>query len=100
MRVFTTETLKSDLPRVRERGETRVVGRLGSTACKARSDGADHVGEHCGRLAAPRKEHVFELDLEWAPGKVVDVCVVLTGSAKGVIVHCGGVTDGKPPQRK
>ena len=82
---------------MRERGEIRVVGRLGSTTCEERSDGADHVREHCGRLATPRKEHVFELDLEWAPGKVVDVCVVLTGSAKGVVVYCGGVTTGNSP---
>ena len=94
MRVFTTETLRSDFPGERERGEIRVVGRLGSTASEERSDGADHVGEHCGRLAAPREQHVFELDLEWAPGKVVDVCVVLTGGAKGVVIYCGGVTNG------
>ena len=53
-----------------------------------RSDGrgADHAGQHCCRLAAPRKEHrdSFEVDLEWAPGNVpvvrvdVPVSVVLT----------------------
>jgi hypothetical protein len=75
----------------------RLYAHLGfgrSTAGEERSDGADHVGEHCGRLAAPRKEHGFELDLEWALGKVVDVCVVLTGGAKGVVIYCGGVTNG------
>ncbi len=32
--------------------------------------------------------------LRRAPGKVVDVCVVLTGGAKGVVIYCGGVTNG------
>jgi hypothetical protein len=44
-------------------------------------DCTDHVREHGGGLAAPGKQHVPELDLQWAARKVVDVRAVLTGGA-------------------
>jgi hypothetical protein len=93
-RLSMRERARRNLNTSRRRGRrtTSVGGTASHGEERPGSDGADHVVEHChgGRLAAPRKEHVFELDLEWAPGNlkvVFRVCRTLTGSRAARRAH-------------
>ena len=81
VRFITPKAVRGSLPRPTERVEERVVGRFSGMAGEVGGDCTDHVREHGGGLAAPGKQHVLELDLQWAARKVVDVRAVLTGGA-------------------
>ena len=90
VRFITPKAVRGSLPRPTERVEERVVGRFSGMAGEVGGDCTDHVREHGGGLAAPGKQHVLELDLQWAARKVVDVRAVLTSGAMGVVVHRDG----------